>query len=449
MANLKDVLGKIGIPSDGTFIVPPTVTEIENCAFKDCKNLLAIQIPDSVTTIGWHVFEGCCNLKEITIPAKVDTIANEAFSGWFPERINVDPENKYFYTQNGCLISNCSNYSTPWGEKEESMYKHLLRGCKGISTIPEGVTDIDIQSLSGLDFKTISIPDSVVRIHMHAFEDCKSLEHLTLPESVDYIDSFAFVGCTSLERINIPTKIKELDQGLFSGCISLSEIHIPDNVRVNDNTFKGCKNLRKIHIPNFREPITVHQNDIARIFRDCNLDEITISPSNKDYKMAGDCVLDKTGKKLILGCNKSIIPETVEEIGNWAFNGCTGLTKITIPNNVKSIGVEAFHGCTSLESVKLPSGLIEIGLEAFSDCSSLEKINLPDSLEKIGKEAFGSCYKLDNISVTELFDKDNISFKSDSFRGAPAAKGLGLWNGQDYKAIFDKWFKKIKENAGK
>lgn len=468
MASVKEICGDIVIPADGKFIIPNTVTWIEPGAFRDCKGLVEVVIPDSVEriescafsgccnlkkitggksirSIGFLVFEGCSNLKSITIPASVETIDSIAFKGCIPDSINVDSGNKLFYAKGGCLISKCSDYDSSV-DKNAGEDRCLIRGCKGISAIPDGVTTIEPYALAGLDFNDISIPDSVVTILMHAFEDCTSLKRLTLPESVGYIDSYAFSGCTSLEYINIPAKIRELDQGLFSGCISLSEIHIPDNVIVNADTFEGCKNLRKIHIPNFREPLTVAQNDIARIFKDCNLDEITISTANKDYKLLGNCVLDKTGKKLILGCNKSVIPETVEEIGRWAFNGCTKLTELTIPDNVKRIEMEAFHGCTSLKSVNLPNGLIEIGIKAFYDCSALEKTNLPESLEKIGDEAFGSCYKLNNISVTAQFDKDNISFEHDSFRGAPAAKTMGLWNGKDHKAFWDKLFKKIAKN---
>ena len=35
----------------------------------------------------------------------------------------------------------------------------------------------------------------------------------------------------------------------------------------------------------------------------------------------------------------------VENIGDWAFFYCSGLTSITIPNSVTSIGRSAFYGC--------------------------------------------------------------------------------------------------------
>jgi hypothetical protein len=469
MASLKKVLGKIEIPSDGTFIVPSTVTEIEGSAFKDCKNLLAIQIPDSVANIGteafagctglkeitipdsvteisWCAFYGCTNLekvkipdsvhtigrrsfygcrklKELTIPAGVDTIGCEAFYGCSPEKINIDRRNKYFYMQDDCLLSDYGDYDSI-GEKEKSKDIYLIRGCKGISTIPDGVTVIDIGALTGLDSKTISIPDSVKIIYESAFEDCTSLKSLSLPKNVGYLSSKAFKGCTSLESINIPEKIKDLDSELFHGCCSLKEIYIPDNIKsISETAFKKCTSLTKVRLPKSFEKM----DNVAKIFKDCNISSIEVSQQNTHFVLENDCLLNRSKTKLILGCNKSTIPDTVKEIGDWAFSGCTDLKKIVIPDSVRKIGEGAFN-----------------------NCSSLENINLPAALKEIGKEAFGSCYKLNNISISALLRKNNISFENDSFRGAPAAKGMGLWSGVDHVKRFREIMQKAaQKKAGK
>lgn len=52
---------------------------------------------------------------------------------------------------------------------------------------------------------------------------------------------------------------------------------------------------------------------------------------------------------------------TVIGIGNYAFNGCSGLTSITIPNSVTRIGDYAFYECSGLETL-----IIEDGIEPFS-----------------------------------------------------------------------------------
>ena len=42
------------------------------------------------------------------------------------------------------------------------------------------------------------------------------------------------------------------------------------------------------------------------------------------------------------------IPGSVTSIGNYAFDGCTGLTNITIPASVIEIGRNVFYGCDNI-----------------------------------------------------------------------------------------------------
>jgi hypothetical protein len=50
------------------------------------------------------------------------------------------------------------------------------------------------------------------------------------------------------------------------------------------------------------------------------------------------------------------IPNSVTSIDASAFSNCTSLTSITIPNSVTSIGMMAFDGCTNLTSVTFATG---------------------------------------------------------------------------------------------
>ncbi len=79
----------------------------------------------------------------------------------------------------------------------------------------------------------------------------------------------------------------------------------------------------------------------------------------------------------------------VTGIGDFAFQGCEGLTSITIPDSVTSIGEGAFSDCTSLASVTIPDSVISIGNWAFGDCASLISVNIPNSVTSIGGRAFG------------------------------------------------------------
>lgn len=60
-----------------------------------------------------------------------------------------------------------------------------------------------------------------------------------------------------------------------------------------------------------------------------------------------------------------IFPQSLEEIGERAFAGCTELERLWIPGSVKRIGREAFWGCGKLRRVFLPASVAEIGHDAF------------------------------------------------------------------------------------
>ena len=126
------------------------------------------------------------------------------------------------------------------------------------------------------------------------------------------------------------------------------------------------------------------------------------------------------------------IPNSVESIGERAFEYCTGLTSITIPNSVTSIGGSAFYGCSGLTSIKVESGnekydsrsncnaIIEtssniliagcnntiipnsvtsIGSGAFSSCSGLTSVTIPNSVTSIGDDAFTGCTGLTSVTI--------------------------------------------------
>ncbi len=63
------------------------------------------------------------------------------------------------------------------------------------------------------------------------------------------------------------------------------------------------------------------------------------------------------------------------EIGKEAFkeesNTFHHLAGIVLPNSVTQIGDWAFCGCTSLESVTIPYSVTQIGWQAFYDCDNL------------------------------------------------------------------------------
>ena len=86
-----------------------------------------------------------------------------------------------------------------------------------------------------------------------------------------------------------------------------------------------------------------------------------------------------------------ILPESVTYIGKYAFAGACYRGEVSWPNGSKmeNIGEYAFYGC-KMEKVYLPSGIRVIGEYSFAECSWLIWVKIPKGLEEIREGAFYS-----------------------------------------------------------
>jgi hypothetical protein len=148
-----------------TFIIPNTVTDIDNDAFY-FASLTNITIPNSVTRIGSYAFSWCSQLTSITIPNSVTSIGVGAFNGCLSlGAISVDTQNSFFSCLDGVLFN---------------MSKTTLIKCSVLKTgsysIPSSVTNIDVGAfLSCADLTSVTVPGCVTRIGDQAFYNCNRL----------------------------------------------------------------------------------------------------------------------------------------------------------------------------------------------------------------------------------------------------------------------------------
>lgn len=153
-------------------VIPSTingkaVTEIEDSAFRNCKELTTVTIPDGVTKIGDSAFRSCRKLITVTIPDSLTEIGEYAFQ--FCERLSE-------------------------------------------VRIPDGVTEIRNRSFSGCtNLKAVTIPDSVTKIGEYAFQYCRQLS-VTIPDSVTEIGDGAFYYCIF---VTIPDSVTKLGKDVF------------------------------------------------------------------------------------------------------------------------------------------------------------------------------------------------------------------------------------------
>ena len=103
-----------------------------------------------------------------------------------------------------------------------------------------------------------------------------------------------------------------------------------------------------------------------------------------------------------IGClflKSLVIPDSVTNIGDYAFWGCKSLKSLVIPDSVTSIGDYAFDGCCSLRCVVISDGVTRIGNYAFWGCKSLKSLVIPDSVTHIGNGAFNACSSLKSLVI--------------------------------------------------
>lgn len=344
--------------------IPASAASIGERAFLGCSGLTSAIITHGVTTIGESAFRGCTGLTGIAIPASVTSIGNEAFAGCSGlSSIIVAPGNtKYdsrfdsnaiIDTENNMLIAGCKNSTIPYGVT--SIGWCAFWGCSDLIAIiiPYGVTSIGYEAFarcSGL--ASVTLPSTLISIGESAFWGCTELTSLVIPKNVTSIEGSAFAACFGLASISVATGnarydsrgncnaiIETATNTLIAGCESTV---IPSTVTsIAWNAFYRCTGLSTINIPSGVTSIG------SGAFYGCvGLSSITVDPENTQYDSRGNCnaIIETKSETLIVGCEKTVIPNTVKAIGWYAFYGCAGLSTITIPDSITTIGSGAFDG---------------------------------------------------------------------------------------------------------
>lgn len=120
-----------------------------------------------------------------------------------------------------------------------------------------------------------------------------------------------------------------------------------------------------------------------------------------------------------------VIPESIENIGERAFEGCKSLTSIVIPNSVKSINSNTFANCSCLTCVVIPESVSTIGYYAFYYCTSLKNIIIPEGVKAIEDDAFHQCYNLETITLPSTLNSiGGSAFASEVVSGENENGGL-------------------------
>ena len=325
---------------EGAYVVPSSVTSIDDFAFAYCRKLTDVTLPQGVTAINQWLFAGCTNLERVALPDNIAVIEGYAF---YECKNLVDITLPDTITSLGdSAFEECNSLPRVSIKNVSSIGEETFYRCYNLTSaiLSDNLTSVGVRAFSGCrSLADFELPQSVTSIGDEAFYDCSSLESIIIPPQITSIGNVVFYNCSKLTDIVIPSGVTSIGYGAFSGCSGLTSIEIPSGVTdIGNGAFSGCSGLTYIEIP--------------------------ASATN-------------IGEGVFSGCSNLVdvmLPEDILRINDSTFRNCESLVSFNIPEGVTSIGYGAFEGCSGLTSFIIPASVTSIEREAFRDCSSLTEI---------------------------------------------------------------------------
>lgn len=268
---------------------------------------------------------------------------------------NIDTTGSNFEETDEKITESEANAETVDIEEEfdpaTNMRYTLIDGGKSYSVCLEGLPEV---------IKELVIPGEYKGLPVTKVQGGKFFEH-------------------SIETVIISEGIKEISMSFSYRCSGLKNIYIPASViHINEGAFNTDSTMA--------DPSFIKSNIIEKI---------VVAEGNPYYYVDGNCLIDRRSKKIILGCNSSVIPND---------------------GSVKSIGYAAFANCKSIETIIIPKSIIELEYCAFDNCPNLKQVYITSSISKDKKIVnfdeefvFGSiskhCFYVPDAESLEIYSK--------------------------------------------
>ena len=251
----------------------------------------------------------------------------------------------------------------------------------------------------------VQFPEGITSIDDYAFSEM-FLTNVVVPASVTYFGERAFSNNYNLTRFEYQGTEAECEGDEWGNGNILQSCH-------NLHYFKGQVNMLSYDNDYLDTVIITSGEMFDRYYNTTYIDN---SNANNTY-------FDGYSYSEVLDVETLLLPNGLQEIGNYALYNARHLEQITIPAGVARIGEGAFEECRSLESVTftgtvireiddwafynchslkditIPVGVTSIGKAAFFDCSYLKEITLPSTVQTVADNAFGQCQKVAKMTV--------------------------------------------------
>lgn len=434
--------------------IDSTITSLGKSCFNGCVNMRRVDISPNVTSIGDYAFENCENLYEVhfketapEIGADIFKNINTEFKIFVPEESLSDYHSKWEnsgYTSHIYPIPNINEIIYYSSSKIVESSDHIVNDFDNgvyykISSISDGIlTNIFKQNTN---VEKIILGEGINTINDYAFKECKNLSYVYISEVIKEIGKECFYNCASLSRIHIPKECV-FGEDIFYGCTNLKEFgtyykgYVSDDNRcyVDNNRILMFFAQRELEEKSYIIPDNIIEINRSA-FRNSNIESIKLNSSTKtigEYAFE-NCTNLQTidgwdNVEVICGhafseCSnlgEISFPSKLTKIGENGFTNCGEMyIKNNLPDSVEEIGNSAFEKCTKFKCIDdTPLNLINIkyiGTATFSECKALTNININSNIESINDRAFQYCENLENLNLIECTELTYIG--SNAFDG--------------------------------
>ena len=239
----------------------------------------------------------------------------------------------------------------------------------------------DGQSASFIGFGTCTDEDIVIASHYNGLPVVEMRNQPYYDEDRHY-NNFAY-GSEFAKSITISDTVKRVLGAIIDECPNLERVYIGASVE------------------SFQAPVMNYPSKIV---------SIEVSPDNKNYSDEGNCLIDLRSKRLVWGCNTTVIPDngSVEIIGASAFYQSREFCADYLPEGIRIIEPNAFAFCHGLVTLRLPSTLEKVYGSTFNNCANLESVDL-NGYQTIESTMFIQC-----ISLNELKGSEKVTYIANS-----------------------------------
>ena len=329
---------------------------IDNDAFQvtTALNEITFAAPSSLNRIGTWVFY-MSGLTKLELPASLKEIGSNAFKG-----------NNNLKTVTVAANSELESIGTSAFTENSNLESFTFEGSTTLKTIGGNAFSNDTKLAS------FDVPANVETIEKAAFDGTSSMKHVTFqaPAKIKKIKEAAFQNANALENIDLPEGLEEIQKDAFNKCTSLTEIGIPASVTKIDPT--GFQQAEK-------------------------LERFDVNKNNTVYSSVDGFLLDKNKTKLVsfppakANTYYTLLPPTIEEIGEQAFYAIDSLKNITLPKKVTKIDKFAFDLTKNLNTIAFlnKTPVANVDASAFNP-ANVDKAKIKLSVRKGAETAFAS-----------------------------------------------------------